>query len=54
MQTNSIQLTSQTTKSVVTELNSQNDIMPCIFACKKKDCCKKYKKSKRCKSCPNE
>jgi len=24
------------------------------FVCKKKKCCKKYKKGKRCKSCPKE
>lgn len=26
----------------------------CVWTCRKKDCCKKYKKGKRCKSCPEK
>jgi hypothetical protein len=45
---------SQLQKNIAEKSNLQQEYMPCMWACKKKDCCKKYKKGKRCKSCPND
>jgi hypothetical protein len=54
MQNNTSQFISQNTKKIIESTNPAIDCIACLLACKKKDCCKKYKKGKRCKSCPNE